>query len=42
MNDNLQMKDQKMKEVFCRCIHRNGKAIYPRNKRVFRFLVPEV
>lgn len=26
-------------EVFCRCIRRNGKVIYPKNSRFFHFWV---
>ncbi|MDD3142005.1 MAG: hypothetical protein PHX08_24005 [Lachnospiraceae bacterium] len=27
--------------VRCRCIHRNGKVVYPKNKKCFCFLVKD-
>lgn len=29
------------REVFCRCIKRNGKIIYPKKAKVFHFFVKE-
>jgi len=31
--------DESLREVFCRYIRRNGKIVYPKNKRFFHFWV---
>lgn len=38
MSDNL-AKENGMKEIWCKYIHRNGKIIYPKNADCFHFFV---
>lgn len=33
------VKSAGMREVFARCIHKNGKTIYPKRARFFHFFV---
>lgn len=36
------MENKHRKEIFCRCIHKNGRTIYPKNAKFFHFWVDEV
>lgn len=36
------MENSNKKEIFCRCIHKNGRVIYPKKSKYFHFWVDEV